>query len=245
MVWLLALIAVIAVGGYCYYLFVRGDIPSLVRSLRWVLGGGVMLLAALFGFAGRVGIASLLGAAGAAILLRGQLGPIDFTTSGPAPGANSRVRSRFFEMRLDHETGQVSGSVISGTFAGHQLIDIGEDEMRTLLQEAAADPDSLSLLETWLDANRQGWREYFGYGGAHDAGDSGQQRQRQSADEGPMDEKQACDILGLKPGASVEEIKAAHHRLLKAVHPDQGGSNFLASRINAAKDFLLKKRKAS
>ncbi len=245
MVWLVAFIGVIVLGSYCYYLFVKGDIPSLVRSLRWVLGGGALLLAALFGIGGRVGLASMLGVAGSAILFRGRLGPIDLTTTGSSPGAKSRVRSRFFEMHLDHESGDVSGSVISGAFAGHQLIDIDEDDMRDLLQEASSDPDSLSLLETWLDANRQGWREYFGYQGAQqETGQGERQQQRGSTDEGPMDEKQACDILGLKPGASVEEIKAAHHRLLKAVHPDQGGSNFLASRINSAKDFLLRRRSA-
>lgn len=236
MVWFLGASVIIVLVAYLFYLFAKGDIPSLVRSLRWILGGGALAAAALLTMGGRIGPASLLGLVGSSILMRGRLGPIDFTTTGTAKGAKSKVRSHHFEMELDHDSGDVSGSVISGNFAGRDLMSIGEDEMRDLLREVSGDPDSLSLLETWLDANRAGWREYFAQG-------SEQERQSQSA-EPQMDENQALDILGLKPGASAADIKAAHHRLLKAVHPDQGGSNFLAARINAAKDFLLKNRQA-
>jgi DnaJ-domain-containing protein 1 len=101
-------------------------------------------------------------------------------------------------------------------------------ETRRLLAEVAADPDSLALLETWLDRNRAGWREYFAE--TAPAGEAG------VIDE----EQQAYEILGLQPGATAEEIHAAHRRLMKGVHPDQGGSTFLAAKINAAKDHLLK-----
>jgi len=241
MSWILLISALILAGGYVYFLFARGDIPAVLRALRWILGGGALAVAALLGAGGRVGPASLLGLIGSSILFRGRLGPIDFNPTGTARGAKSKVRSRYFEMQLDHDSSSVEGRVIAGNFAGSDLIDIGEDDMRQLLGEVAHDPDSLSLLEAWLDANRSGWREYFDYGGSKgeqtEAG--GGRRASQSAE---LDAEQAYDILGLKPGASDKDIKAAHHRLLKAVHPDQGGSNFLAARINAAKDFLLKKK---
>ena len=121
------------------------------------------------------------------------------------------------------------GRVRTGEFAGADLIELGEAETRRLLAEVVGDPDSLALLETWLDRNRAGWREYF----AETAASPGSE---------PMDEdQQAYEILGLAPGASAEEIHAAHRRLMKGVHPDQGGSTFLAARINAAKDRLLRK----
>src|SRR5690606_5943051 len=104
------------------------------------------------------------------------------------------------------------------------------------MTEVAADPDSLALLETWLDKNRVGWREYFA---GHEAGAGG----GAAPDGGPAGDpdEEAYDILGLRPGATAEEIREAHRRLMMGVHPDQGGSNYLAAKINAAKDRLLKK----
>jgi DnaJ-domain-containing protein 1 len=128
----------------------------------------------------------------------------------------------------------VTGKVIYGEFQGIDLIDLDEAESRRLLRAVANDPDSLSLLETWLDKNRSGWREWLA---SHP--------EQQGGDDAPIDDDaQAYEVLGLKPGASAEEIRAAHRKLMMGVHPDQGGSNFLASKINEAKDRLLKKVKS-
>lgn len=58
----------------------------------------------------------------------------------------------------------------------------------------------------------------------------------------PSDETAALAVLGLGAGADDEEIRAAHRRLLQAVHPDHGGSAELTRRVNAARDVLLKRR---
>lgn len=111
-------------------------------------------------------------------------------------------------------------------------MDLGEAETRALIAEIGHDAESVNLLESWLDTNRAGWREYFAGG---DAG--GRAGPSSSAGRDPVAEAYA--VLGLKPGASADEIKAAHRELMKGVHPDHGGSEFLAAKINEARDLLL------
>ncbi|HET6609334.1 MAG TPA: hypothetical protein VFG62_21860 [Rhodopila sp.] len=57
--------------------------------------------------------------------------------------------------------------------------------------------------------------------------------------QGSMTRPEALEVLGLRPGATRAEIKDAHHRLMRAAHPDAGGSDWLAARINQARDVLI------
>jgi len=54
-----------------------------------------------------------------------------------------------------------------------------------------------------------------------------------------MTKDKAYNVLGLKPGATKEEIITAHKKMMQKVHPDRGGSDYLAAEINTAKDILL------
>lgn len=220
--------------------FLKADMRAFVRSLRWIVGGLAAALAAFLLLRGQVGIGSILGAAAWSVLKFGRLGPLVFG-GGPelADDNVSRVRSRFIEMTLDHASGAVDGRVLSGAFRGRDLIDLDEGETRALIEEIEGDPDSVALLESWLDKNRVGWREYFAETGGGFSGQGGQG----GPASGPSvdDEAQDWAVLGLEPGASPDAIRAAHRKLMMAVHPDHGGSDYLAARINQAKDRLLKK----
>jgi DnaJ homolog subfamily C member 19 len=75
----------------------------------------------------------------------------------------------------------------------------------------------------------------LGGGGAGNASGTPPPRTRGSA----MSRAEAYEVLGLKMGASSDEVHAAHRRLMRMAHPDTGGSDWLASRINQARDVLL------
>jgi len=202
-----------------------------MRGLRWIVGGAAALLAAALLVGRRFDLALFAGAAAVSILRSGRIGPFSFDGGTPQVGNVSRIRSRYFEMELDHDTGTVAGKVLAGQFAGADLMDLDEADTRLLIAEVEGDSDSTSLLESWLDANRTGWREYFAE--SEQAAGAGQ---TPSGD--PISEAYA--VLGLKPGASDEDIRNAHRELMKGVHPDHGGSSYLAAKINAARDLLLK-----
>jgi hypothetical protein len=224
-----------------YQILFKADLRKVVRSMRWIVGGAVALLTALLLFRGQVGIASITAYLAFMILRFGRVGPWSFESTTLGEDNESTVRSRFITMTLDHDTGEVAGKVIAGAFKGADLGELGEAETRQLLGEVASDPDSLALLETWLDKNRAGWREYFAGEEPFGASDAGAGAAGGAAAAQVDPDQEAYEILGLRPGATAEEIRDAHRKLMMAVHPDQGGSNYLAARINAAKDRLLKK----
>ena len=211
--------------------FVATDPRMLVRAIRYGIGiiliavGAVMLLAERWGFA------LPLIAAGISAITIGRIGPIDLGGGQRSRGTRSAVRSAFLDMTLDHDTGTMTGSVTAGAYTGRSLADLDETALKQLRRELVADSESLTLLEAYLDRRMPGWREDFEADAA--AGTRG------PADSGPMTDQEAYQILGLAPGASEAEIRAAHRRLMMRMHPDQGGSTFLAAKINEAKDRLL------
>src|SRR5437899_1069480 len=146
------------------------------------------------------------------------------------PGQTSRVRSEFLDMRLDHDSGELSGQILAGPFAGRSLGEFGLPQLTATIP--GFDAESVSLLESYLDRRFSAWRQ-DAQGNA--AGGQG----RQSAS-GKMTDEEAYQILGLQPGAGRDEISRAHRALMKKLHPDQGGSTYLATRVNEAKDTLLR-----
>lgn len=149
-----------------------------------------------------------------------------------SPGQKSTVRSASLEMMLDHETGAMNGVVLAGSFEGAVLDDLDEAALMELAAETANDSESAQLLEAYLDRRMPDWR-------ANVESDP-RARSASSSNTGAMTEQEAHQILGLEAGATVAQIRKAHRGLMQRVHPDVGGSAFLAQRINEAKDFLLR-----
>jgi hypothetical protein len=141
----------------------------------------------------------------------------------------SRVRSAFVEMELDHDTGAMRGRILAGRYEGVTLDALDVATVAGFLPEI--DEESRALLMAYLDRRQPRWRD-----NAKSDADTGQGRPPWS---GKMTEEEAYQILGVQPGASAEDIGRAHRTLMKKLHPDQGGSTYLAARVNEAKDVLL------
>jgi len=197
------------------------------------LAGGVVLcgLALLLSLGGArwLFFAVPLGAVGLALILNRQRNaPAQIGGGGPS-GRYSEVRTVWVDMVLDHNSGAMSGTVLRGPLTGRTLQSLSETEAVSLYLDASGDPQSVQILEAFLDRQFEDWRHAAaGAGGAEEP-----------SSDGPMTREAAFEILGLEPGASDDAVRAAHRELMKKVHPDQGGSTYLATRINAAKDFLL------
>jgi hypothetical protein len=152
--------------------------------------------------------------------------------SRPSGGGRSDVETAFFAMTLDHASGRLDGWIKKSKFAGRRLSELARNELLELRRELGTDADSISVLEAFLDRT-QGpeWRgPDFGHRERAEAG---------SSTSGAMTREEAYEVLGLKPGAKEAEIREAHRRLMKKLHPDQGGSGYLAARVNRARDILL------
>ena len=146
-----------------------------------------------------------------------------------ASGAHSEVKTALLKMTLDHESGDLDGEVLVGTFKEWRLSELSKDQLLELMDYSREyDPDSAQLLTNYLDQRFPG-----GWDGAE--ADASENEQSSA-----MTTKEAMAVLGLADGASEAEIVAAHRKLMQKMHPDRGGNDYLAAKINEAKDFLLK-----
>lgn len=207
--------------------FVRAPAHQVARQLRIIGGILALVVAGALALVGRFALSAPL--AGFAFMLLTGTGP--FAKAKPSSGQTSSVRTDWLEMILDHDTGAMHGTVLRGRFSGRPLADLGQEDLITLATEIEhADPRSGQLLAAYLERTFPDWRSFAG--GAH--GEAGS-----SAGAGSMSREEALAILGLEEGASEADIHKAHRSLMKKLHPDQGGSTYLATKLNEAKERLL------
>ncbi len=215
------------------------DLAQAVRTFVFVfsaLASTGLIYAGRFGLA-LVTLAAMVMAVRSFVKARRGADPFD---GGEEQEEVSRVETRLLRMELNRRSGRLDGVVLGGRFAGRRLDGLGLAELQELLAEfLREDPDSAKLLEAYLDRRDPGWRAARS---AEEEEVGAGQRAAGPADSA-MDERTALAVLGLRPGATVEEIKAAHRRLMAKLHPDHGGSNYLAIQINRAKETLLRGRR--
>jgi len=212
------------------YLFLNTDPAKLARVLKWA--GIAIAVVAVLALAVSGRLALLLMPLAMALPLFGRLRRMLGRFRGPPPGSSSDVETPFLRMHLDHETGAMTGTILRGRFAGMRLDELAPAEWLALLRECrAGDEDGARLLEAYLDRAYPAWRDELG---GERAGATPPSRGTAA-----LSVAEAYAILGLAPGADAEAIRAAHHRLMKQLHPDHGGSDYLATQINRARDVLL------
>jgi len=212
--------------------FSKADPKQAARVLRYI-GGGAALIFAIFLLArGAIMPAVSIGLIGLGLLGYAPGWRPNFGGQArKSPGQTSRVRTAFLDMELDHDSGALHGQVLSGQHQGAALDDLDVPTLISLLGEI--DEDSVSLLTTYLDRRQPNWRERASDDSA--AANGGHPSRR-----GKMTEQEAYQVLGIQPGASAQDIARAHRSLIKKLHPDQGGSTYLAAQINEAKDVLTR-----
>lgn len=224
------------------------DPRVLLKTLKWA---GLFIGLAIAGYltvTGRIGLAAMIAAGALPVILRArQIARLARSFGGPSPGQSSDVETAYLRMHLDHDTGTLHGTVLDGAYRGKHLDELSLQDLLLLLQECRVDdPQSATVLESYLDrvhgadwrvgqddARRQGDGDGGARGGAWGRGPGPQS--------GPqtMTRDEAYEILGLQPGTGAEEVRDAHRRLMLKIHPDHGGSTYLAAKINQAKDLLL------
>ena len=244
---LVILAALVAAVLWLLNWFTRTPAEKVARALRRGLlwgGIGILVLAAA---TGRLNPLFALLAAAIPVAMRGlallQLVPVvqqllrtlglsnQLGSAGGSNDQSSSVRTQFLDMRLDHATGRMDGVVRRGALRGRRLSQLTLEQLLDLLDECrATDGQSAAVLESYLDREHaEDWQAR-----AQGRGDRSSQ-----ADVGPLSKQEARDILGVSATATSDEVRAAHRRLMQKYHPDRGGSDYLAAKINAAKRRLL------
>lgn len=226
------LVAVILIARW----FESANPSFLAKALKWGFLGLGGLVAIYFGVTGKIQLAAIpLVLIFLPLLIRGMRGAAARQGGTPSPGNQSEVETAYLRMMLDHDSGAMDGTVLRGEYAGRDLGELSREELMALLEECKLnDEQSARLIESYLErAFGKDWRDA-------DGASRRQRAPRPSAN--AMSRDEAFDVLGLEPGSSEAEIRDAHHKLLLKIHPDQGGSDYLAAKINQAKEVLLKSK---
>jgi hypothetical protein len=244
---LVAGVALLVGGLMLIRWFVAADPRTLAFAAKIAGIACAVLAATLLVLSGRAGWIMALFPFALFLLRRGGLGGGWFGGAAGSGSHDSHVRTGFLDMRLDHETGELDGDVLDGPYAGRTLGTLDRHELLDFLAHVRSDDRKSALvLEAYIDRRFPDWREAgddtadaAGVGSGTSGAGSRSGSGTGTAAAGPMTAAEAYRVLGLEPGASEVEIKAAYHRLIGTVHPDHGGSAFLAAQVNRARDILL------
>jgi hypothetical protein len=197
-------------------------------ALGSVAVGAVLLLL-------RVPLGFVFLAVGAALplALRWSVLRPDFgAASDRSRGKTTRIDTKYLTMELNHDSGVLEGKVLAGSYRDRRLSELTLEQLLEVRSDAWSTTDGVALIEAYLDRFHSDWR-------SKDAGAQSSEKTASQRASTAMTREEAYRVLGLAPGASNTDIREAHHRLMIKLHPDHGGSDYLAAKINQARDILL------
>ena len=220
--------------------YVNAQPAHVFRALRWLAMIIVVIGIAAIALSGRWNLLWVLSFPALPLLMRWRaMRAMQKNARGPKGGQQSQVDTRFLRMTLEHDTGDMDGEVREGSFTGQMLSELKLGELIELWRECAReDEQSRGVLESYLDREHAEWRDVVGEGASADGHD------RTRGGESPwtrnsMSVEEALEVLGLEPDASNSDIESAYRNEMKRAHPDQGGSDWMAAKVNQARDVLL------
>ncbi len=228
--YLLAAMAILGAAWLGIKYMAKANPASIKTNTRKAGGIAAVILGIILTLKGALPIAIPIFLFGLGLLGLGHLAGIELPWAKNKSGERSHIQTKVLVVDLEHDSGRMHGKILMGSFAGKTLEQLDQSQLLELMDEClAAGDQSPHLLQAYLDTIHPEWRQsYTGQGAKANSGIEG------------MDEAEALAILGIKAGAKESQIISAHRNLMKQYHPDHGGSDYLAAKINEAKEVLIK-----
>lgn len=215
-----------------YFLAVYKKTPKNQQKQLLRNYGSLIAVALLVVFIATGKLNWLIGALGSAglliwrnLFLLKKFAPLLFQLANKHAGFAPIIRTKFLKVQLSKEN--LQGEIIEGPLKGNQLAELSSEDIEKLsLYYKENDKESLLLLHAYIQHQNI------------NPNSRQQNSQYQEPSSLEPSKKEALEILGLDDSAGREEILKAHKKLLQRLHPDRGGSNYLAAKVNRAKDIL-------
>jgi hypothetical protein len=226
------LILALLIGVWYWWSYLRKLTKDKTRPFHWKTGYWLVLgIASYLVLTGRMhwlgaGLAALVPLVRSVILWGFRAAPL-VRLLGRFKSTPSQFRTSSLVVTINFANGQITGEITTGDLAGKQLSELSTDEIEKLSQKLKeTDKESYVLLQAYLMR----------------IGTTDEQTANNFKSDSYRDisKAEAYEVLGISADSSQEEVIKAHKRLMQRLHPDRGGSDYLAAKINAAKDLLIK-----
>ena len=237
---------ILGIGLFAGILFLahwysRANPAAVIKTLKTIVIIVCLFIALFLIFTGRIFLVLAALPLIIPFVLRSKalLSRLKAAVGARTAGQISEVMTRYLRMKLDHDSGEMNGQILTGAHEGSWLSELPlvaiEQLYRVYVVEERKSADLLSAY-----AERRFADDWQCGEGAKEGDQSGGNQSGSASFNETMDRKTALEILGLDETASGDDIRGAHRKLMQKLHPDHGGNTYLATQINRAKDTLLK-----